>query len=56
MEDKMSRVKVVKTFFESDGGRKVEMSELLHFKKEDPEGYAEVATLAAAALGVEIVG
>ena len=47
----MSAVQAIKVFFEKDGGRKIEMSEL---KELAPEQRAEVGALCCAALGVEL--
>ena len=49
----MSIVKAIKTFFETDGGRKVEISE---FKALSADEKLELATMCAAALGVELEG
>jgi hypothetical protein len=47
----MNRIKAIKTFFEMDGGRTVAMEEL---KKLNPVERHEIASLCAAALGVEL--
>ncbi len=48
---RMSPVKAIRTFFEADGGRKVNMEELKTLPLEDRR---ELAALAAAQLGVEL--
>ena len=47
----MTRVQAIKTFFESDGGRKVTMDEI---KALTPDDRAELATLAAEKLGATL--
>ena len=47
----MGRIEAIKTFFESKGGRKVEMAELKALSQAERE---ELATLAAVELGVVI--
>ena len=47
----MGRIEAIKTFFESNGGRKIQMAELKALSQAERE---ELATLAAKELGVEI--
>ena len=47
----MTGIKALKTFFESDGGRRLTMDELKELSKEER---AELIALAAIELGVEI--
>lgn len=47
----MTRVQAIKTFFESDGGRRVSMDEM---KALTPEDRKELAELAAEKLGVTL--
>lgn len=54
MAEKITKLAAIKSFFEADGGKKVEMSELVKFKKDDPDGVEELGQLAAAALGKEL--
>ena len=54
MAEKITKLAAIKAFFEADGGKKVEMSELVAFKKVDPDGVEELGRLAAAALGKEL--
>ncbi len=49
--EKMNRMKAIRTFFESDGGRKVSMDEMKALTVEDRK---ELAELAAKELGVEL--
>lgn len=49
--EKLSRIKIIKTFFEADGGRKVTFEEL---KALSLSQRTELSRLAAAELGVEI--
>lgn len=48
----MTRIDALKTFF--GAARPVTNQELIGFRKEDPEGFAALAELAAAALGETI--
>lgn len=50
----MNRMQAIRAFFEADGGRKIDGKELIEFKKVDPDGLQELATMAAAALGVTL--
>lgn len=52
--EKITKLAAIKQFFEADGGAKVEMRELVEFKKIDPDGVQELGQLAAAALGKEL--
>jgi hypothetical protein len=52
MDGKLSRVQAIKTFFESDGGRKMENREIMSLSGEERE---EIGNLCGKALGVEIV-
>jgi hypothetical protein len=54
MAETITKLAAIKQFFEADGGKKVEMSELVAFKKVDPDGIQELGQLAAAALGKEL--
>ena len=47
----MTRVAAIRTYFEKDGGRKVNFSEIKELTAEDRE---ELATAAARELGVEL--
>ena len=51
MAEKMNRMKAIRTFFESDGGRKVTMDEMKALTSEERK---ELAELSAATLGVEL--
>jgi len=46
--EEMGRIEVIKTFFEKDGGRKVQMAELKALSQDERE---ELASLAAKELG-----
>lgn len=48
----MNRVEVLRRFFGDN--RPVTTQELMKFKKEDPKGFEETITLAAAEMGVSI--
>jgi len=50
--EEMTNVRAIKTFFEMDGGRKVDMQELKDLTTADRE---ELGRLAGIELGVEIV-
>lgn len=52
--EKITKLAAIKQFFEADGGKKVEMSELVAYKKEHPDSLAELAGMAATALGKEL--
>lgn len=54
MAETITKLAAIKQFFEADGGKKVEMGELVKFKKDDPDGVAELAQMAATALGKEL--
>jgi len=45
-----TNIQILKAYFDDPP---VTSKELISFKKEDPDGFAEVAALAAAELGVE---
>ena len=48
----MNRIKAIKTFFEADGGRKLDMNELKALSKDDR---IALGNMAAQQLGVEII-
>jgi hypothetical protein len=48
---KMSRIEIIKTFFELEGGPKVTIAELKNSSRDDRE---ELAQLASIELGVEV--
>lgn len=48
----MNRVEVLRRFFGDN--RPLTVKELMTFKKEDPKGFDETVTLAAAEMGVSI--
>lgn len=50
--EKLTRIQVIKRFFEADGGKKLGMQELKALSNEDKD---ELATLAAKELGVEVI-
>lgn len=47
----ITKLAAIKGFFEADGGKKVEMAELVQLKKNHPQDVDELATMAAAAMG-----
>lgn len=52
MPETISRMAALKEFFEADNGRKLDMkTDMLEFKRVDPDGFAELAGMAATALG-----
>lgn len=51
---KVTKLAAIKEFFEKDGGKKVEMSELVQFKKTDPQGVEDLGKMAAEAIGAEL--
>ena len=53
MAEKIGKVLAIKEFF-ADSTRPLENSELLKLRKEDPDGFDEIAGLCAKAIGKEI--
>ncbi len=51
----LTRLAAIKQFFESDGGKKVEMGELVQLKKNHPDDVEQLAQLSAAAIGKQLV-
>lgn len=47
----ITKLAAIREFFQADGGRKVDMTELVAYKKDHPDSLQELAAMCADALG-----
>ena len=51
----ITKLAAIREFFQADGGRKVDMTELVVYKKDHPDSLQELAAMCADALGRPLV-
>lgn len=51
----ITKLAAIREFFQADGGRKIDMAELVAYKKDHPESLQELAQMCADALGRPLV-